>query len=142
MDQRVCGIMFKGRELRFIATRRSTSLFVPLEDLSAALSVAMSGADSKSWNNVLKRRLANGVDPTAKQRVYLDGRIMPTVSSGFVLMLCHSLGRLIQCDPSLAPAATGFAEFRRLIFKSLATARRRFDSAEPALDRHPGPRAS
>lgn len=145
MGQQVFEMEFKGRRFRFVAPRRgSTDVFVPLEDLSAALETAMSAGVRRSWQSVLRRRLSAGVDPAAKQRAYLDERIVPTVSSEFVMMLCHGISRLIANDRQLAPAAAGFEEFRRLIYKNIGEVRWRLAVAARESGPRPGtgPQAS
>lgn len=139
MDQRVYEVEFMGQRLRFVgAGRRSTALFIPLADLCAALDLAMAASGRRSWETVLRRRLAAGVDPSARQRAFLDGRIVPTVSSGFVMMLCHSLGRLVEGNPSLRPAAEGFGAFRRVIYRNLGLARRRLALGDDRQSSGPG----
>lgn len=134
MDKRVYKVRFKGRRFRFIAGREGSSvLFIPLQDIIDALAIAMPQESPAVWEAVVRKRLAIDADPSARQRAFIDGRIVPTVSSGFAIMLCHAISRLVGTSTRFQRGAEGARDFRSLIYQNLGTARRLL--AEQAIAR-------
>jgi hypothetical protein len=114
---------FKERRFRIIAQAVGSSrLFIAVEDLIEVLAAAMPELGRVGWARFVRKRLSC-TDPLARQRAFIGGRIMPTVSAELVIRLCHNAGRLAKKNPRLRPAMGRYQELRKFIYRHLGAVR-------------------
>jgi hypothetical protein len=123
MSAHIYTIGFKGRRFRIIAAAvGSSKLFIAVEDMIEVLTAAMPELGRVGWARFVRKRLT-GTDPAARQRAFIGGRIVPTVSAELVIRLCHNAGRLAKKNPRLRPGIGRYQELRQFIYRHLGAVR-------------------
>lgn len=112
-----------GRAVRFIGgPGRSSSLWIPVDDFTQALTAALPHLPSAVWSRIAHRRLLR-VEVAAKQRAFIDGRLHPTIDSRAAIAICQSLGRISRRIGSSDNCERRYATFRDAFYRCLFSAR-------------------
>lgn len=112
-----------GRTVRFIGgPGRSSSLWVPIDDLTQALTAALPQLPPAVWSRIARRRLSR-VQVAAKQRAFVDGRLHPTIDSCAAIAICQSLGRISRRIGGIDNLERRYAAFRDAFYRCLFSAR-------------------